>query len=64
MSKLTVLLIAVIVSEVVMATAMASSWKFAVLADSRAMSWDDNGLGVAANTLGILVNDIKARVLT
>jgi hypothetical protein len=61
MNKYTVLLILAIIAEVVTTTAMASSWKFAVLADSRAEYWDDNGFGVAANTLGILVNDMKTQ---
>jgi hypothetical protein len=59
MRKLVALLIIVIVTDAVMTAGVASSWKFAVLADSRAESWDNNDLGVAANTLGILVKDIK-----
>jgi hypothetical protein len=39
--------------------ALADPWKFAVMADGRANSWDDNGFGVAAKTMGILVSDIK-----
>jgi hypothetical protein len=63
MRKLVALLIIVIVADAVMMTSVASPWKFAVLADSRAQSWDNNSFGVAANTLGILVNDIESQNL-
>lgn len=48
-----------VVSGAVISIAFAESWKFAVTDDSRAVAADNNSLGVAANTLGILVNDIK-----
>ena len=38
---------------------LALPWKFAMMADGKANSWDDNGFGIAANTMGILVSDIK-----
>lgn len=61
MKRLNVLLMIAVITAVCASTAMASSWKFAVLDDSRAKDWDNNGFGVAANTLGILVNDIKSQ---
>jgi hypothetical protein len=63
MKKLITLTIIAVIAEAVMvagaSTALASSWKFVIMADSRAESWDDNGNGVAANTLEILVKDIE-----
>ena len=59
MKNLPVLLMIAVVSGAVISIAFAESWKFAVTDDSRAVAADNNSLGVAANTLGILVNDIK-----
>ncbi len=49
----------IVIVVTLIATGTASSWKFAVLADSRATNWDNNGLGIASNTLTILAKDIK-----
>ena len=59
MKKLPVLLMIALVSEAVISIAFADSWRFAVTDDSRAVAADNNSLGVATNTLGILVKDIK-----
>lgn len=52
------LVLAVISGMMSLGCASSTSWKFAVLGDSKAIASDDNGLGVASNTLKMLVNDI------
>lgn len=59
MKKLLVLLMIAFVSGAVISIALADSWRFAVTDDSRAVASDNNSEGVAANTLRILVKDIK-----
>lgn len=58
-SLIRLLVLSFIITAASTSTTLADTWKFAVMADGKANSWDDNGFGIAAKTLGILVSDIK-----
>lgn len=61
MKRSALLILAIISGALYIGCASSTSWKFAVFGDSRAVDSDNNGLGVAADTLRILVRDIVSQ---
>lgn len=58
MKRYALLMLIIVSGMMSVCSASSTSWKFAVLGDSKSVDSDNNGLGVASNTLRMLVNDI------